>query len=146
MGKVKDYFAKIYCKNLEGKKNFDLVINSNWGKPNDNQKLVYIRSLLSNVLILCPPGYLSNLTFRYLETVICNSIPVTLDYWLQDWEINSFWTKALPIMNRISIKNLSRYLMNLSSGEIETLSLNIKNSAVAEIMENRFKISEINKI
>lgn len=123
--------------------NFDLVANS-WNdeissKQVKNQPLNhYISALHESKFTLCPPGNLTNQTFRYLESLLMGSLPILPPATIQDNHLwNSWpeftkpvyfsWTanlKRAKVMQEEERVNLVAFALSLEEFRIQ----NVKNT------------------
>lgn len=82
-----------WCRDLaiqcfKASKNFsasNLILNESWGGKKSVNECKYVASMIEADVILCPPGYVSNKTFRFWESLLLGCFPLAQTVTLQDW-------------------------------------------------------------
>ena len=93
--------------------NFDIVANS-WkdemsSKQVKNQSLNhYVSALHESKFTLCPPGNLTNQTFRYLESLLMGSLPILPPATIQDNHLWNSWPEFTKPVYFSWVANLKR--------------------------------------
>ena len=104
-----------------------IKIKAGWGGMSQENETVYLDSLLRSKYILCPPGNISNLCFRYLEALICGALPLTPPASIQDPHLWNNWTQFSKL-NLYSWKNLIKFATKIENTErIRICSLELTN-------------------
>jgi len=123
--------------------NSQIKITEGWSGINQDENTEYIDSLLESKYVWCPPGNISNLSFRYLESLLCGAVPLTTPSTLQDPHLWNSWVQ-FNSYKLFSWRNLLKFAENL--GNVERLS--IKNFAldteINVIYQIRNLINEMN--
>jgi len=118
-------------------KNFNPTYTQGWGGSNQGNDNTYVKSLAKSKFVLNPPGNLTNRTYRYLESLILNSLPVLPPATLQDPHLWGVWSE-FQRPKRFSWKNQLKYSKKLK----ENRRLDLIDEALK--FEKR-KIEAINK-
>ena len=118
-------------------KTFSPIYTNGWGGSNQGNKNTYVEEISRSYLALNPPGNLTNRTFRYLESLIMNSLPVAPPSTLQDPHLWGIWSEN-QIPKTYSWKLTIKKSLNLTIDQ----KLNLINSALGIEKE---KIIVINK-
>ena len=93
-----------WCRNLaisklrRSKTTHKIVINSGWSNSSSQKSVDYLEITSASEFTLCPPGNVTNKTFRHLESLLLCSIPISLPVSMQDphhWE--SLFSKKNPL-------------------------------------------------
>lgn len=96
-----------------------------WGgstSSNGNFPNSYASTLKSSKFVLCPPGNITNETFRYLETLILGSIPVIPASTVQDHHFGSYLSeKSFSIWVNRSYRSLYRRYRKLDVAKLQNL-------------------------
>ena len=91
-----------------------------WGGVNQGKLTNYVDSLIQSEFILNPPGNLTNRTYRYLESLIFNSLPIMPPSTLQDPHLWGVWSESIKPMY-FSWKGQINRALKLSSHERDTI-------------------------
>lgn len=87
-----------------------------WG-GHQFEDLEYVNSLLESKFVLCPPGHISNQSFRYFESLLLGALPISTPNSLQDPHIGNFWTEEMKSFKFYSWKYICFYIKNVSDNE-----------------------------
>jgi hypothetical protein len=76
-------------------------VQNSYQSLNTNSKLKtdYIESLMKSKFILCPPGNLTNKTFRYLESLLMGALPILPPATIQDNHLWNTWSESSEKVN-----------------------------------------------
>lgn len=64
----------------------------------NHSSTIYVESLIESKFILCPPGNLTNKTFRYLEALLMGALPVLPPATIQD---NHLWNTWMEYSDKV---------------------------------------------
>jgi hypothetical protein len=92
----------------------------------------YIKSLIDSKFVLCPPGNLTNKTFRYLESLLMGALPILPPATIQDnhlWDtwvessgkIRYSWTKCINQALRMSESDRKEKVTKALASELEKI-------------------------
>jgi hypothetical protein len=109
-----------------------------WGGLNQGKLTSYVDSLIRSEFTLTPPGNLTNRTYRYLESLIFNSVPIMPPSTLQDPHLWGAWSESIKPMY-FSWKGQINRALKLSSDEREII-------VFTALLEEKRKVKKINAI
>lgn len=95
----------------------------------------YVSTLLNSKFTLCPPGNLTNQTFRYLESLIMGSLPILPPATIQDNHLWNSWSEFTKPIYYSWTSNL-RKAKNMSEEErlsLVTLALNAEKYRIQNV-------------
>jgi hypothetical protein len=72
---------------MSGRVNGLVQVDPIWGGESRPGGLDYCKSISQSRAVLCPPGYSSNYTFRFWESLLLGSFPICLPLSAQDWHL-----------------------------------------------------------
>ncbi len=122
------------------KKNIGFVpiYTQGWGGINQGELTTYTDSLIQSEFVLTPPGNLTNRNFRYLESLVFNSIPIMPPSTLQDPHLWGIWTEYSKPLS-FSWKCQINRVLRLSKEERDAI-------ISAALLREKKQVYEINKI
>ena len=103
----------------------------------------YLNQLLSSKYVLVPPGFYNNSNHRYLESLICHSLPIILANNSIDSSVNDNWTNKLSILQRYSIRSQLKFLAKISETDYEKFYNEAAFHAFTEVLAVRKSLLEI---
>jgi hypothetical protein len=110
------FSRKNFLRHFE-RNGYNLQINTAWGGDKKNLTGQYINALTRGNLSLCPPGYSSNETFRYYESLFLGNLPIRLSF-----SLNSFIQQPDKLnFDHYNIESLKLLIEELSGKEIKEL-------------------------
>ena len=117
---------------------FAPVYTHGWGGINQGKLTAYIDSLIQSEFVLTPPGNLTNRNFRYLESLVFNSIPIMPPSTLQDPHLWGIWTEYSKPLSFSWKRQINRALR---------LSMEERDAIVSTaLLREKKQVYEINKI
>jgi len=109
-------------------------VQNSYQSLNTNSKLKtdYIESLITSKFILCPPGNLTNKTFRYLESLLMGALPILPPSTIQDnhlWDtwiefsgkVFYSWTKCIKQSLKMPENDRKKYITGALEKEFERI-------------------------
>jgi hypothetical protein len=116
---------------------------TSWGGAIKSNETRYSESLLNYRFCLCPPGNLSNESYRYYEAIVLGCIPVVTSITIQDWNKYGYWPEVIDIgfrdLNHLQIFNR---LLSMSDDDLTSLSNQIHILEYSRILKLKGKIQE----
>jgi len=119
-----------------------------WGHAPNSDKLLdtpsYAGILFKSRFVLCPPGNITNETFRYMESLILGCIPVTPDATIQDHHFGNYFSRDLPRFWRYSTHNmLFRYLRKRTLKQLDAIHFSEISKIQSDLNSIRKKIKDL---
>ena len=118
-----------------------LRITEHWGTSSDNDSS-YIENMSKSEMVISPPGYVSNLAFRHLESLIAGSLPVAPISSIQDWSKQCTINSLLPGKLKFRYMKTVQYVGNLSTLQKNQLRNSLLNIYKEEIKNVKNKLEE----
>ena len=122
------------------KKNIDFAptYTQGWSGENQGALTSYVDSLIQSELTLNPPGNITNRTYRYLESLIFNSLPIMPPSTLQDPHLWGVWSESFG-RQHFSWKWQINHALKLSLRDRELIIVNT-------LLKEKEKVKDINYI
>lgn len=138
-GQLTGQYRKIVAPYLMQKKLVKFELNQHWGRPDVLTNTSYVQSMIESKFVFCPPGHVSNDTFRRTEALICGALPIEIESSPQNWQkCNSSFSDAL--FNRYSIVRSLRDALRVTEADRNTIRLRLLNKLNNEILEVKVNI------
>lgn len=102
---------------------------------------LYINSLIDSKFVLCPPGNLTNKTFRYLESLLMGALPILPPATIQD---NHLWDTWIESSNKIKYSWTKCIKQALGMEEIDRKE-NVTNALSSELRKIRVVNTKIDQ-
>lgn len=120
VGQVGTWYREILIESFSRNLNFASKVNSGWTGISSNE---YLLSIKDSDFVLCPPGVITNETFRYYESIFAGRLPIAPVCTVQDFHLNNYWTRTLPFYVRYSHVAIARHLQNVNESTIQSYFL-----------------------
>jgi hypothetical protein len=107
-----------------------ISVDPKWGGGSKQGGIEYCSSLIESRATLCPPGYSSNFTFRFWESMLLGAFPVSLPLSAQDWHLwqPTSWNYVAKSLRAYSWRN------QVSRSFEETSEQTTNNSLIASAL------------
>ena len=132
-GQIGTWFRKIIIDYFEEDSRFQFSRNSGWtGEKSHN----YVLEIQAADFVLCPPGVITNQTFRYYESVFLQKIPVASVNTVQDFHFCDYWSQVLPLRTRHSHISIYKHLQRASPTQLHqyiTIALRIAQNEIDSV-------------
>lgn len=133
-GQLTGEYRKLIAPYLMRRKLVEFDLNQHWGRPDLLTSTAYVDSMIESKFVYCPPGHVSNDTFRRTEALICGALPIETESSPQNWQKchNSFTTAKL---SRYSIVHILGKALMISEIERKKLLCKFHDELRSEILE-----------
>lgn len=134
LGQKGSWYRKQLLKSLSRRERCLICLTDEWGGFKQGASTAYVNLMIDSRASLCPPGNLTNETFRYLEALILGRLPITPPYSFQDHHYGGYWSERDgPYFGKWSFKVLSRWVMSKTQEEIRDIVLAERKRLLKEI-------------
>ena len=120
-GRPNGWFRRKLLEKYKSSRGFNIYLTSKTGKPDDLNSTSNVIGMFENAFSFVPPGNISNLTFRYYESIICGSIPIHMGGYLQDWQKLPSYIDKVGFFKKMSHLRLYNHYCSLSHLELNSV-------------------------
>jgi hypothetical protein len=133
-GQLTGQYRKLIAPYLMQKELVKFELNQQWGRPELLTSTSYVKSMIESKFVFCPPGHVSNDTFRRTEALICGALPIEIESSPQNWQ-KCYTSFADTQLNRYSVVRSVREALKMPETDRHRIRVFLLNKMIGEIVE-----------
>ena len=139
-GQKGTWLRRRLVQSFSKEKNMSIRTYGSWGGVAESSRTDYVEEMLNSRYVLCPPGNVSNESFRYYEAIAVGALPIVGETSIQDWVTFDYWPRHFGFKHQTA-KDLWKKLKLLKYEEFVDLSKEVRRlekkklAAISELLQ-----------